>query len=90
MRSQIEEKKRIENRNKQEDDKYNEIIKSNAKKFVDDKKNQIKDYQSKVLEYKELLDNQLQERGNKKYQMDEKERLLNKDLIGKIYSEYIE
>ena len=43
-----------------------------------------------MLGYKELLDHQLQEKGSKKYQMDEKEKLLNKDLIEKIYSEYVE
>ncbi len=90
MRNQIEEKKKFEIRNKQEDEKFNQIIKSNVKKFVDEKEYQIKTYQSKVIGYKELLDNQLQEKGSKKYQMDEKERLLNKDLIGKVYSEYLE
>lgn len=90
LKNQIEEKKRIETQKKLEDEKYSQILKSNAKKFVDEKENQIKNYQSKVLGYKELLDNQLLEKGNKKYQMDEKERLLNKELIGKIYSEYLE
>jgi undecaprenyl pyrophosphate synthase len=90
LRNQIEEKKKFEIRNKQEDEKFNQIIKSNVKKFVDEKEYQIKTYQSKVIGYKELLDNQLQEKGSKKYQMDEKERLLNKDLIGKVYSEYLE
>lgn len=90
MRIQIEEKKRIELRNKFEDEKYNQIIKSNVKKFVDEKEDEIKTYQSKLIGYKELLDHQLQEKGNKKYQMDEKEKLLNKGLIGKIYSEYVE
>ena len=90
MKNQIEEKKRIEIRNKLEDNKYNLILKSDAKKYVDEKEHQIKTYQSKVNGYKNSLDNQLQEKGNKKYQMDEKEKLLNKDLIGKIYSEYLE
>lgn len=90
LKNQIEEKRKIDQLNKQEDEKFNQIIKSNIKKFDDEKENQIKTYNSKVIGYKDLLDHQLQEKGNKKYQMDQKERLLNKDLIGKIYSDFLE
>jgi len=76
--------------NKLEDEKYNEILKSNIRKFVDEKENQIKTHQTRIIGYKESLDQQLQEKGIKKYQMDEKEKLLNKELIGKIYSEFVE
>lgn len=90
MKSQIDEKKRVQLINKIEDQKYNEIVKNNNKKFVDEKENQLKTYQSKVIGYKELLDQQLNEKGSRKYHMDEKEKQFNKELIGKIYSEFVE
>jgi len=90
LKTQIDEKKKIDMINKLEDDKFNEMIKSNIKKYVTEKENQLKNYQTKVIGYKESLDHQLQERGTKKYHMDEKEKLLNKELIGKIYSEFVE
>lgn len=90
MKNQIDERKRNDIINKLEDQKYHEIVKNNIKKFVDEKESQIKTNQSKVIGYKELLDQQLNEKGSKKYHMDEKEKQFNKDLIGKIYSEFVE
>jgi len=80
----------VENIKKLEDLKYNEIVKSNTKMFVDEKENQIKTHQSKVIGYKELLDQQLYEKGYMKYQMDDKEKQINKELIGKVYSQFVE
>ncbi len=76
--------------NKIEELKYNEIVKNNTEKFLDEKKNQIKTQKSKVIGYKELLDQQLIERVSKKYNMDEKEKQINRKLIGEIYSEIVE
>jgi len=90
LKTQIDEKKRSVIINKMEDQKYNEIVKSNLKKFVDEKQTQIRTNQSKVIGYKELLDQQMNEKGSKKYHMDEKEKQFNKELIGKIYSEFVE
>ena len=90
LKNQIEEKKRMEIFNRIEEQKYNEIIMNNVKKFVNEKENQMKTYQSKVIGYKELLDQQLNEKGSRKYHMDKKEKQFNKELIGKIYSEFVE
>lgn len=90
MKNQIEDKKRLEIFNRRENEKYIEIVKNNTKKYNDEKEFQIKNHQTKLLGYKESLDQQLQEKGSKRYYMDEKEKQFNKELIGKIYSEFIE
>jgi len=90
LKNQIEDKKRLEIFNRRENEKYIEIVKNNTKKYNDEKEFQIKNHQTKLLGYKESLDQQLQEKGSKRYYMDEKEKQFNKELIGKIYSEFIE
>jgi len=53
-----------------------------------EKENKIKVSQEKVLNYKDLLDRQVTEKEKRRCFMDEKEKQYNKELIGKIYSEF--
>lgn len=88
LKNQIDEKKRILGENKKIDNVYNEIVKSNLEKFAKEKENKMKISQERVVTYKDLLDKQVNEKEKRRVFMDEKEKQFNKELIGKIYTEF--
>ena len=87
LKNQIDEKKRMKGENRIYDNKYDAMIKSNLEKFRTEKENKVRISQERVVNYKDLLDRQVTEKGNRKNFMDEKEKQYNKELIGKIYTE---
>lgn len=88
LKNQIDEKKRILGENKKIDNVYNEIVKSNLEKFAKERENKMKISQERVVTYKDLLDKQVNEKEKRRVFMDEKEKQFNKELIGKIYTEF--
>ena len=88
LKDQIEEKKKYDYDFKKNDEKYFEIIKNNLQKFSSDKENEIKNNQDKVSFYRDQLEKQIGEKVKKKVFMDENEKQFNRDLMGRIISDY--
>ena len=88
LKKQIDEKNRMKGDIRKYDNVYNDLIKSNLEKFNTEKENKVRISQERVVNYKDLLDRQVDEKGKRKGFMDEKEKQYNKELIGKIYTEF--
>jgi hypothetical protein len=86
LKDQMEEKLKIKQIDKEEDMKYYEIVKINAKKFEEDKESVIKNHYEKINKYKNELDKQLNAKQKNRY-MNENEREYNSKLMQKIYNE---
>ena len=82
---QKEEKKKLEENIKIFDKNYGEKVMNSVRKFNDEKNNKFLLEQEKVCKYKTELDKQIQVKSKfKKPTMDEKERIINRDILDKI------
>lgn len=88
LKKQIDDKKKVTGENKRKDNLYFDVIKSNLENFAKEKENKLKVSQEKVNVYRDLLNRQVTEKEKRRCFMDEKEKQYNKELIGKIMTEF--